>query len=141
MGLSGNVDHVFVGVPRYGQSYQNYIHRVINYSALTAACLMVSKQKFNEVNGFNEAFQVEFNDIDFCLRLKEAGYNHVYLPHVELYHHESISRGHPLANPASYERHLREFDLVQKTWRKYIDKDPCYNPNLSLTDKNMSVAY
>lgn len=141
IGMSGLVDHVFVGTPRYGQSYQHAIHRVMNYSALTAACLMVSKQKFDEVNGFNEQFEVEYNDIDFCLRLKSAGYNHVYLPHVELYHHESISRGHPFATPASYQRHLREYDLMKKTWQKFIDYDPCYNPNLSLRDRNVSVAY
>jgi O-antigen biosynthesis protein len=141
IGLSEAADHVFVGTPRYGNTYQQYLHRVTNYSALTAACLMVSKQKFDEVNGFNESFQVEYNDIDFCLRLKNKGYHHVYLPHVELYHHESISRGHPFATAASYERHLREFALMQKTWKQYILHDPCYNPNLSLKDRNMQVAY
>jgi glycosyltransferase involved in cell wall biosynthesis len=141
IGLSALADHVFVGASRYSHTYQNYLHRVINYSALTAACFMLSKQKFEQVKGFNENFEVEYNDIDFCLRLKEAGYNHVYLPHVELYHHESISRGHPYATKQSYERHLREFDLMQKTWKKYIENDPCYNPNLSLKDRNMSVAY
>ncbi len=141
IGLSGLVDHVFVGIPRDGKTYQNYLHRVINYSALTAACFMVSRDKFNQVKGFDERFAVEYNDVDFCLRLKEAGYNHVYLPHVELYHHESISRGHPFSNKASYERHLREFALMQNTWQKYVNNDPCYNLNLSLKDRNMGVAY
>ncbi len=141
IGLSGLVDHVFVGTPRDGKTYQNYLHRVINYSALTAACFMVSKKKYHEINGFNENFEVEYNDVDFCLRLKEAGYNHVYLPHVELYHHESISRGHPFSNKASYARHLREFALMQNTWKKYVDNDPCYNPNLSLKDRNIAIEY
>ena len=62
---------------------------------------MVRREVFNAVGGFDEAFAVEFNDVDFCLRVSEAGYYNLCLPHVRLYHHEALTRGDPLASPDS----------------------------------------
>lgn len=133
IGLQGIAGHVFVGKSKDEVGYFNYLKSVNNFCAITAACLMVRKSYFNEVNGFEETLAVEFNDVDFCLKLAEKGKNNIYLPHVELYHYESISRGHPHKTKESYERHLIENAYFKKKWQKYIDHDPCYNPNLSLT--------
>ncbi|MAX79163.1 MAG: hypothetical protein CL843_03190 [Crocinitomicaceae bacterium] len=132
MGLGGAAGHVFVGEHRDGPGYFNYINLLNNYSALTAACFMIRTEVFDKVNGFDERYQVEYNDVDFCLRVLEAGYRNLYVPHVELYHHESISRGHPHLTKASLERHKRELGLLRTQWENYIENDPHYNPNLSL---------
>ena len=108
--------------------YDNIRTRVIgNYAALTGACIMVRKQLMMETGGFDEELAVEFNDIDFCLRLYDKGYNHVYLPHVTLYHYESVSRGSSRAHKRSYEKYLKESEIFKSRWNKYIDNDPCYN--------------
>lgn len=132
LGLGGAAGHVFVGDHREGPGYFNYINLLNNYSALTAACIMVRTEIFDEISGFDENYQVEYNDVDFCLRVLEAGYRNVYVPHVELYHHESISRGHPHLTKESYERHKRELSQLRNQWGKYVKNDPYYNPNLSL---------
>ena len=124
-------EHPFVGTTREDLGHYYNLKAVTNYSAVTAACFMVKKSIYNEVGGFDEKLQVEFNDVDFCLKVKEAGYNNVYLPHVELYHYESISRGHPMKTRASYKRHDREVNYFRSKWMKYIKKDPCYNIHLS----------
>jgi glycosyltransferase involved in cell wall biosynthesis len=131
IGLGGVAGHTFVGAHRDGPGYFNYINTINNNSAVTAACVMMERAKLDRVGGWNEAFTVEYNDVDLCLRLREAGFNNVYLPHVTLYHYESLTRGHPHLTRESYERHLREVGLFKARWKHYIDDDPCYNPNLS----------
>ncbi len=79
-----------------------------NFQALTGACLMVSKTKFEEVNGFNERLAVEFNDIDFCMKLRQKKWHNVYLNHVKLYHYESVSRGRADQNQENYSRYTLE---------------------------------
>lgn len=130
IGLGGVAGHTFVGYHKDGPGYFNYINTINNYSAVTAACMMVERRKLEHIGGWEEAFSVEYNDVDLCLRLREAGYHNVYLPHVSLYHFESLTRGHPHMTKESYERHLREVALFQERWRGYVDDDPCYNPNL-----------
>ncbi|MBK9276305.1 MAG: glycosyltransferase [Flavobacteriales bacterium] len=130
IGLGGVAGHTFVGYHKDGPGYFNYINTINNYSAVTAACMMVERRKLERIGGWEEAFSVEYNDVDLCLRLREAGYHNVYLPHVSLYHFESLTRGHPHMTKESYERHLREVALFQERWRGYVDDDPCYNPNL-----------
>jgi len=92
---------------------------------------MVRKSVFDEVGGFDEQLAVDFNDVDFCLKVKEKGYNNIYLPHVTLYHYESISRGHPHKSRKSYQQHLNDLAVFKSRWQKYIDHDPCYSPNLT----------
>jgi len=112
-----------------------------NVSAVTAACLMVEKKKFNAVNGFDEKFKVAFNDTDLCLKLYlEKGWLNIYTPYAKLYHHESISLGRP------YQSKKRSVDLYEKErrlfWEKWnLDKidDPYYNPNLTLIDESMRI--
>ena len=139
IGLGGAAGHVLVGEHRDGPGHFNYVNMINNYSAVTAACFMVRREIYEQLNGFDEKFTVEYNDVDFCLRVKELGLNNIYLPHVELYHHESISRGHPHASKANFERHKVEVGMFKTKWKKYIDYDPCYNPNQTLGKADFSI--
>lgn len=139
IGLGGAAGHSFVGIHKDGPGYFNYINTINNYSAVTAACLMCRKEVYHEVGGFDENFVVEYNDVDFCLKLIEAGYYNVYLPHVMLYHYESLTRGHPKSSKESFERHIIEIKRFQDKWKKYIDSDPCFSPNLSLGHHDFHV--
>lgn len=132
VGLGGIAGHAFVGQYKDDPGYFNLIQSVNNFSAVTAACLLCRKEVFEKVNGMDEQFEVEYNDVDFCLKLIEAGYYNVYLPQVELYHYESATRGHPHQSKSSYERHLKEMQLFKAKWQHVIDDDPFYNPNLHL---------
>lgn len=139
VGLGGVASHAFIGEDRDGPGYFNYVNLLNNYSACTAACIMVRTGVYDEVNGFSEEFVVEYNDVDFCLKVIEAGYRNLYVPHVELYHYESISRGHPHSTPENYKRHVKEVNRFRKKWMKYVEHDPCYNPNLTLGAENFSI--
>lgn len=132
IGLGGVAGHPFVNHKRTDSGYFCNLKSISNYSAVTAACLMVRRSVFEEVKGFDEGLAVEFNDVDFCLRVKELGLNNVYLPHVELFHYESISRGHPYKTRKSYNQSMKEVQFFSERWDEYIKNDPCYNPNLSL---------
>lgn len=139
VGLGGIAGHTFVGMHQDEPGYFNYIQSTNNYSAVTAACLMVRADVYDAVGGMDEIFEVEYNDVDFCLRIQEAGYNNVYLPHVSLYHFESATRGHPHQSKSGYERHLKEMALFKERWQKIIDHDPYYNPNLNLGVHDFSM--
>jgi len=131
IGLGGIAEHVFAGADKDENGYFNFLKCTNNYSGITAACLMIRSKVFHEVNGFDENLPVEYNDIDFCLKLVDKGYRNVYLPYVTLYHYESVSRGHPHKTKESYQQHLKDISLFQSRWQKYINNDPCYNPHLS----------
>jgi GT2 family glycosyltransferase len=110
-----------------------------NYSAVTAACLMMRKDIFKEIGGFNEDIAIAFNDVDLCLRIRSAGYLIIYTPYSLIYHHESISRGYEdtLEKQA---RFSREVTLIRERWGTVIDKgDPYYNRNLSLEREDFSI--
>jgi GT2 family glycosyltransferase len=141
IGLGGIAGHSFVGAYKDDPGYFNLIQSINNYSAVTAACLLVRKEAYWAVGGMDETFEVEYNDVVFCLSLVEAGYNNVYLPHVELYHYESATRGHPHQSKVSYERHLREMELFKNKWQAYIDHDPFYNPNLNRGVHDFSMDF
>ena len=116
----------FRHVPREGTSYLNLMNTQRNVSAVAGACFMVSAQDFDAVGGLDPALSVEYNDIDFCLKLQEAGKLNVYLPQVELYHYESISRG-----AQDRGAHYEELCLFEYRWSKLIGAgDPYYNKNL-----------
>lgn len=101
-----------------------------NYSAVTAACLVVKKSKFDEVGGLNVGLKVNYNDIDFNFKLLKAGYYNICLPQIELYHYESKSRGLASTNEA-FKGFLSEQKYMYETWGEYIKNDPFYNCNLS----------
>jgi glycosyltransferase involved in cell wall biosynthesis len=139
IGMGGVAGHCFAGLHKNEFSYFHYANCLNNFSAVTAACMMCRRDVFNEVNGFDEEYKVEFNDTDLCLRIKEAGYRNVYTPNAQLYHHESISRGHALATVESRQIHNYSVVRFQTKWNKYIIDDPCYNKNLSLVESYFTV--
>ncbi|WP_034446061.1 glycosyltransferase family 2 protein [Butyrivibrio sp. AE2032] len=136
--------HRTAGHSHYGQAGMNlgYMGRLCyaqDVSAVTGACLMVSRAKYDEVGGFDETFQVSLNDVDFCLKLREKGYLNVFTPFAELYHYESLSRGLDLEgkNAARYEKESEHF---RTKWKEVLDKgDPYYNPNFSLDRSDFSL--
>ena len=112
----------------------------VDYSALTAACLMVKREAFCSAKGFEEEFEVAFNDVDMCLKVGALGYLVVYLPYAMAYHYESKSRGYEVT-PEKKQRYTNEANLLKKKWIKILEKgDPCYNPNLTLLRGDFSVA-
>ncbi len=139
IGFGGIAGHCFVQQPR---GYTGYCHRIIcaqDYSAVTAACMMVKRKAFEEVGGLFEELKVAFNDIDFCLRLQKAGYLVVYNPYAELYHYESKSRGLE-DTPQKVARFHSEIKTFEKRWPEILrDGDPYYNPNLTLESQDFSL--
>ena len=131
VGIAGTARHAFLHTTLEKPGFYGRLIVPYNYSAVTAACMMVSKKKFNEVKGFNEDLKVAFNDIDLNLKLLEKNYYNVFIPQVELYHYESKSRGLDTTTK-KYQQFLKEKEYFQKKWKKYIENDPFYNPNFSL---------
>ncbi len=141
IGLGGVAGHVLVNFYKDDPGYFNYLQSTTNYSAVTAACLMVRRSVYDEVNGMDEKLEVEFNDVDFCLKIMDKGYFNIYVPDVVLYHYESATRGHPHQNKVSYERSQRESKYFLEKWDKYIKNDPFYNPNLRYDVQDFKVNY
>lgn len=109
-------------------------------TAVTAACLMIKKSRFDEMGGFSETFRVTYNDVDLCLRLAAKGYKNIYDPNVALVHHESISVGMP---EDAKNRDTKEFQEAtrrfKKQWRAYIEHDPHLNPNIERRNAQFEV--
>ncbi|NLZ24723.1 glycosyltransferase [Candidatus Dojkabacteria bacterium] len=110
-----------------------------NYSAVTAACLMISREKYEKIGKLNEKLRIAFNDVDFNLKLMEEGYNNIFTPYVELYHHESISVGKPQLGTRDMEEFKKEINYMKKKWNKYIINDPFYNRNLTWKNLNCDI--
>ncbi|MFK7899753.1 MAG: glycosyltransferase [Cyclobacteriaceae bacterium] len=140
IGLGGIAGHTYVKYPKSYDGHFNNANLTRNYSAVTGACLMCRREVLEEAGMWDEQFEVEFNDIDLCLRIKEKGYHGVSMADVVIYHYESLSRGNPLQTTASRERHLREVKRFVGNWKKYIENDPCYNKNLTLKNCNFEVS-
>lgn len=131
LGLGRVAGHLYMGARREQAGYFARAIAAQNLSAVTAACLVVSKAAYEQVGGLNEELAVAFNDIDFCLRLLEAGYRNAWTPHAELYHHESASRGSDM-DPRKYQRFVAEVQWMESRWGDRLGRDSAYNPNLSL---------
>lgn len=131
LGLGEMASHAYIGEDRgfigtYGRLLIPY-----NYSAVTAACLMVKKEKYLEVNGLDENLKVAFNDVDFNLKLLDNGYYNVFLPQVELYHYESKTRGLDTTTK-KYKKYVEECNYLKNKWQDKLENDRFYNPNYSL---------
>ena len=141
LGLGGVAGHPFKEFPRGDQGQKNRLRLVQNYSAVTAACLVIRKDRFLEVGGFNERdLPVAFNDVDLCCKLIQAGYRNLWTPHAEFYHHESATRGVE-DTPEKKARFQAEIDYMMNTWGALLMADPAYNPNLTLVGEDFSPAY
>ncbi|MFT2091634.1 glycosyltransferase family 2 protein [Paraglaciecola sp. 2405UD69-4] len=138
LGYGGGAGHAHKYFPRYHPGYLNRLAATGNFSAVTAACLLVKKDDFDTVGGLDEILQVAFNDVDFCLKVLSLGKRNIYCAEAELFHHESISRGFD-DTPEKQARFSRELTYLQTTWANYIQHDPCYNPNLTLSRENFAI--
>lgn len=140
LGLGGVAGHSHKYVQRDALGYVRRLKVVQNLSAVTAACLLVKKDIYHQVGGLNENdLAVAFNDVDFCLRVREAGYRNLWTPYAELYHHESVSRGQE-NTPEKLARFELEKNYMKVTWGKKLQIDPAYNPNLNHDVEDFSIA-
>lgn len=141
LGIGGVAGHNHKGRPRYDVGYFNRLILPQNLSAVTAACLVMKRDVFSEVGGFDEdGLSVAFNDVDLCLKIRKAGYRIVYTPYAELYHFESASRGYE-TTPEKFVRFEGEIATMQSRWKDVLKNDPYYNPNLTLLHEDFSFAY
>lgn len=133
VGLGGIAGHTHIKNDKMDPGYMGKMYFAQNLSAVTAACMMVSRDLFEELGGLDCGFAVAFNDVDLCMRIREKGLLIVMNPYAELYHYESKSRGSDVA-PKNIERFKKEIELFENKWGDSILKngDPYYNPNFSL---------
>lgn len=141
LGLGGVAGHPFKDFPRGDSGQKNRMRLVQNYSAVTAACLVIRKDRFLSVGGLNEKdLAIAFNDVDLCCKLVASGLRNVWTPFSEFYHHESATRGVE-DTPAKKARFQAEVDYMMNTWGPFLMSDPAYNPNLTLVGEDFSPAY
>ena len=139
LGINGVASHGFKHLPHDTPGYFMRANATQNLSACTAACLMIKKSVFEEVKGFDaKNLKIAFNDIDLCLKIREAGYLIVYTPYAELIHHESKSRGLD-STPEKMERFASEVSFMKNKWKNTLQNDPYYNSNLTLEKEDFSL--
>jgi len=139
VGMGVGAGHYFVGYPRDYPGYRYNLLLPQNLSAVTAACLMIRKEVFDEVGGFDPNYQLGYGDIDLCLKLRQKDYLVVWTPHAELIHHESLTRGYE-DTPEKEARFYREAKLLMTKWADFFAAgDPYYNPNLTLSRGDFSL--
>lgn len=139
VGIDGIAANMFPGLRRGQEGYFHKAAIQLNYCAVTAACLMVSRKLYEQVNGLEEQLSVAFNDLDFCLRVRREGYLVVYNPYVEAYHYESKSRGIE-DTKEKVRRFGEEIEFIRTRWIDLLKEgDPYYNPNFSLKKCNYAL--
>jgi GT2 family glycosyltransferase len=138
IGLGGVAGHGHRFASGNDAGYLDRLQTVQNVSAVTAACLLIRREVFDEVKGLDESLTVAFNDVDFCLRVRAAGYLNVWTPFAELIHRESVSRGRDLA-PAKARRFADEYATMQRRWGAQLLRDPYYSPQLTYDREDFSL--
>ena len=137
-GVAGHLFHLL------GADDPGYFGRAVltsDVAAVTAACLVVRKTVFEEVEGFDDVnLPIAFNDVDLCLKIRQRGYRNVWNPQACLYHHESISRGSDQVEER-VEGFNAEINFMLQKWEGVLENDPYYNPNLNLTLADFSMAF
>ncbi len=132
VGMGIAAGHAFLKLPQDDGGYFGRLHFNSNYSAVTAACMGLRRERFDEIGGFNEQqLAVAFNDIDLCLRLQKRGYWNVFTPNAVLYHYESASRQDDAAGEGRT-RLSGEVRYMSEVWGETLTQDPAYSPNLNL---------
>ncbi|PRG13050.1 glycosyl transferase family 2 [Burkholderia multivorans] len=139
LGLGGVAGHIHARLPRGAFGYFGRAVSTQNLSVVTAACLLIRRSIYDEVHGLDEELAVAFNDVDFCIRVRNAGYRNVWTPYAELYHHESATRGSDLS-PEKARRFAREIRFMEQRWGAALFNDPAYNPNLTLDASKHAFA-
>ena len=139
VGVGGVAGHAHKYSPRGSGGYVSRLTIAQNFSAVTAACMLMRKDVWEQVGGLNVNYAVAFNDVDLCLRIRKAGYLIVWTPYAEMYHYESKSRG----DEDSIEKQTRfqgEIDRFHEEWGEILEQgDPYYNPNLTLAKEDFSL--
>jgi GT2 family glycosyltransferase len=142
LGIGGNVGNPHrVVYDRFGFGYCGHLRLASCPSAVTWSCLTVRKEVFDAVGGFSEDhFTGAFGDVDFCLRLNEAGWRTGWTPEAEMIHYERPEEGRGIEgeNAVRFDRDLR---YLRQRWGRWMDDDPSYNPNLSLANEALSLAW
>ncbi|WP_456381009.1 glycosyltransferase [Thiolapillus sp.] len=140
LGLGGLAAYSHRCIPKESPGYFGRAMLLQSISAVTAACLFVRRNVYMEVGGMDEDnLAVAYNDVDFCLRLREAGYRNIFTPYAELTHFESKSRGLE-DTPEKQERLRKEYAYMRNRWGELLDRDPAYNPNLTLDREDFSLS-
>lgn len=138
IGLLTLAGHLHRNFDRWHTGYMGRLVYAQNLSGVTAACVMVSRDVWDQIGGLDETFEVAFNDVDLCMRIRKAGYLIIWTPFAELYHYESKSRGTDEA-PEARARFVGEVQRFQARWAKELAAgDPYYNPNLTLEKEDFS---
>ncbi|HUA79067.1 MAG TPA: glycosyltransferase family 92 protein [Dyella sp.] len=135
LGLRGPADHPFIGQPMEADGYMHRLRVDQNYTAVTAACLMIRKSVYDEVGGLDEEnFKVSYNDVDLCLKVQQAGYLTVWTPYARLMHVGSVSQTKvdKTAQEAKQQRFQGEQGAMYRKWMKQLARDPAYSVNLSI---------
>ena len=136
LGIGKVAGHSHKLVSRQAAGYFGRLLIRQEYSAVTGACLVVRRAIYEEVGGLNETdLAVAFNDVDFCLKVREAGYRNIWTPYAEMYHFESASRKTE-DTPEKLARFRREVNYMEGTWANVLFSDPAYNPNLSMNHED-----
>ena len=138
LGVQGMAGHVHRELARHHHGYFSRAQLTQCFSAVTGACMIMRRDVFNEVGGFDELLPVAFNDIDLCLKIGELGYRVVWNPYAELFHFESASRGTDTGKKQI--RLFHEMELMIRRWGEKLVNDPYYNPNLTLELDNFSLS-
>lgn len=140
LGFNGVAVNAYAGRPRGWVGQMLRAQLLQNYTAVTAACLLVRREVFDSVGGLDESLKVAYNDVDFCLRIRGKGYRNLWTPYAELYHHESASRGGE-DTEEKQARFRREVEIMEKRWKNLIANDPAYNPNLALGGETFDLGF
>ena len=136
-GVAGH-SHKYLAKGNTGYFCRAVLHQSL--SAVTAACLMLRRTVYKEVEGFDERLAIAFNDVDLCLKILDAGYRNVWTPYAEMVHHESASRGME-DTPEKTQRFKNESEFMRRRWGDRLDNDSAYNPNLSLEKEDFSISW
>jgi GT2 family glycosyltransferase/SAM-dependent methyltransferase len=140
LGIGGVAGHVHLRDDRLSHGYFGSLQTPRSLSAVTAACMVVRREVYEQLDGLDEEnLPVAFNDVDFCIRAREAGWRVVWTPYAVLTHHESVSRGYDVVvRPAGFRAEIAYMD---RRWGPVLRRDPAYNPNLTLVDTDFTPAF
>ena len=140
MGVGGIAGHSHKFFSENSKGMESRLIITNEFSALTAACLAISKDKFNSLGGFNsDNLKINYNDVDICLKAKSKGLRNIFLPDVQAMHLESKTRGKPIGK--FFKIWKKESRYLELKWKNFINNDPFYNHNLSLKDESFNISF
>jgi GT2 family glycosyltransferase len=138
LGILGLAGHAHRFLPANSRGYHGGLALDTNYLAVTGACLMIEKRKYEEVGGLDEALAVSYNDVDLCLKLHRRGYRNVFVPRARLRHYESNTRGDD-DTLLKVARAMDEAGVIRRRWPVWASRDPYYSPNLTIDAEDFGL--